>query len=73
MDGGAFIWLKGARIGPKSVKQAEIRLAVFVKTLSIDRRLRSNLAPKLQKTREGCIFGNSAGMANASGIVGFVI
>jgi hypothetical protein len=37
MGGGAFILLKDARAGPKSAKQAEIRLAIFLKILPIAR------------------------------------
>jgi hypothetical protein len=37
MGGGAFILLKGGRIGPKSAKQVEIRLAILLKILQIAR------------------------------------
>jgi hypothetical protein len=37
MSGGAFNWLKTGGIGPKSRKQAEIRLFDLLKILSIGR------------------------------------
>jgi hypothetical protein len=45
MGGGAFIWLKGAQIGPKTANHAEIGLAIFVKTLSIVQPEEANPAP----------------------------
>jgi hypothetical protein len=35
LGGGAFILLKGGPIGPESAKQAEIRLAIFLKVLQV--------------------------------------
>ena len=37
MGGGAFILLKADRRRPESAKQAEIRLAILLKILQIDR------------------------------------
>jgi hypothetical protein len=54
MGGEAFILLKGARAGPKSAKQAEIRLAIFLKILPIARSGAEALA-KAGKGAMGCI------------------
>jgi hypothetical protein len=61
MGGGAFIWLKEARIGPKSAKQAETGLAIFVKILAIARPWASKPALGRHGTRESCICGDSNG------------
>jgi hypothetical protein len=37
LGGGAFILLKSGPTGPESAKQAEIRLAIFLKILRIAR------------------------------------
>jgi hypothetical protein len=54
MGGGAFDWLKTGRIGAKSAKQAEIRLADLQKILSIvraARRRRANGKPLTSRYR----------------------
>jgi hypothetical protein len=48
MGGGALILLKSGQIGPKTAKQAEIRLANLLKILG-------NASPKPQRTCDGCI------------------
>jgi hypothetical protein len=72
--GRAFIWLKGARIGPKSVKHAEIDLAIFAKTLSIGRRLGVQTRARTGKEPARVVFASiPLDMANRRGIAGFVI
>jgi hypothetical protein len=71
---GAFIWLKGVRIGPKSVKHAEIGLAIFAKTLSIGRRLGVQTRARTGKEPARVVFAAiPPDMANWPGIAGFVI
>jgi len=72
--GRAFIWLKGARIGPKSVKQPEIGLAIFAKTLSIGRHLGVQTRARTGKEPAKVVFAAiPLDMANWPGIAGFVI
>jgi hypothetical protein len=74
MGGRAFIWLKGARIGPKSVKQPEIGLAIFAKTLSIGRHLGVQTRARNGKEPAKVVFAAiPLDMANWPGIAGFVI
>jgi hypothetical protein len=74
MGGGAFILLKAGSGGPKTAKQAEIRLAVLLKIL------RNYPSPGPVSPRQGwtgrakVVFStNSLGMANLAGIIAFVI
>jgi hypothetical protein len=74
MDGGAFIWLKGARIGPKSAKQAESRLAIFVKTLSIAQPKGVQIRAGAGKEPARVVFAAILpDIANVPGLAGFVI
>jgi hypothetical protein len=50
MGGGAFTLLKAGRAGPKSAKQAEIRLAILSKILRIAARRGQNLLAGAEKT-----------------------
>jgi hypothetical protein len=45
MGGGTFILLKTGRAGPESAKQAEIRLAIFLKVLHTARFRGENPRP----------------------------
>jgi hypothetical protein len=74
MGGGTFIWLKGARIGPKSAKQAETGLDIFVKTLAIGSFLgRSPGTGAAMEPARVVSVTILPDMANVPGIGGFVI
>jgi hypothetical protein len=56
MGGGAFLLLKVGRNGPESAKQAEIRLAILPKILSIGRPGGPSPSPRGGRTCDGGIF-----------------
>ena len=55
MSGGAFILLKGSRIGPNTAKQAEIHLVNLLKILSIPVSAGQTPPPGPNGTGDGCI------------------
>jgi hypothetical protein len=71
---GRLFDLKGLRIGPKSVKHAEIGLAIFAKILSIGRRLGVQTRARTGREPARVVFtAIPLDMANRPGIAGFVI